>query len=205
MLARLTSFFATLAHEAPPAQPSALQDLCEAARRGDDYAAKAMVAALYPVVIRVVRNHLPTRLDEEDVAQEIFMKIFAKLDQYRGDAPLEHWVSRLSSTTCIDLLRRQKARPEVRFADLSSAEELLLEQRQSRDLGEESQESSLESQEVVDGLLSNLKPNMQLVLRLMDVEQKSVLEVCEITGWGASKVKVTAMRARRKLAEILGG
>jgi RNA polymerase sigma-70 factor (ECF subfamily) len=164
-----------------------------------------MVAALYPVVIRVVRNHLPTRLDEEDVAQEIFMKIFAKLDQYRGDAPLEHWVSRLSSTTCIDLLRRQKARPEVRFADLSSAEELLLEQRQSRDLGEESQESSLESQEVVDGLLSNLKPNMQLVLRLMDVEQKSVLEVCEITGWGASKVKVTAMRARRKLAEILGG
>jgi len=36
-------------------------------------------------------------------------------------------------------------------------------------------------------------------LRLMDLEKKSVRDVCELTGWGASKVKVTAMRARKKL------
>ena len=51
--------------------------------------------------------------------------------------------------------------------------------------------------------IAALKPDQQMVLRLLDLEQKSVREICSLTGWRESKVKVTAMRARRQLAETL--
>jgi RNA polymerase sigma-70 factor (ECF subfamily) len=51
----------------------------------------------------------------------------------------------------------------------------------------------------VQKLLETLKPQERIILQLMDLEQKSVRETCLLTGWGESKIKVTAMRARRKL------
>ena len=80
---------------------------------------RCLVEYLYPTVIRIVRRHLPRRAAEEHLAQDIFVKMFAKLDQYRGEVPLEHWVSRIAVNHCLNALRAQKARPESRMADLS--------------------------------------------------------------------------------------
>ena len=77
---------------------------------------------MYPLVIKIARSNLPRRVAEEDLAQEIFMKMFAKLEQYRGDLPFEHWVSRIAVNTCLNHLRAQRARPEMRWADLSEEE-----------------------------------------------------------------------------------
>ena len=59
-------------------------------RERDEDAARALVEHLYPLVIKIVRAHLPRALDEEDLAQEIFMKVFANAAQYRGEVPFEH-------------------------------------------------------------------------------------------------------------------
>ena len=97
-------------------------------RARDEDAARALVEHLYPLVIKIVRAHLPRRLDEEDLAQEIFMKVFANAAQYRGEVPFEHWVSRVAVSTCLDRLRAQKRRPEWRWADLSEREAEVLEE-----------------------------------------------------------------------------
>ena len=86
---------------------------------GDQSAAHDLVEFLYPQVIRIVRSRLPRRVSEEDLAQDIFLKMFSRIEQYRGDMPFTHWVSRISVTTCIDQLRKQERRPEFRYADLS--------------------------------------------------------------------------------------
>ena len=96
-------------------------------RARDEDAARALVEHLYPLVIKIVRAHLPRRLDEEDLAQEIFMKVFANAAQYRGEVPFEHWVSRVAVSTCLDRLRAQKRRPEWRWADLSEGEAEVLD------------------------------------------------------------------------------
>ena len=57
--------------------------------------------------------------------------------------------------------------------------------------------------ELIEKLLQSLNPREQMAIRLLDLEERSVQEVCDLTGWGASKVKVTAMRARRKLTKAL--
>ena len=170
---------------------------------GDQQAASDMVDALYTHVMRIVRSHLPRAADEQDLAQEIFMKMFNRIETWRGDQPFPHWVSRIAVNTCIDRLRRQRVRPEVRFADLSEEEADFLESTFTG--GDNSTEDSRDTDgsEVVEKLLATLNATEQTILRMLDLEQKSVQEVTALTGWGASKVKVTAMRARRKLNETL--
>lgn len=171
-------------------------------KRGDEAAARRLVDRLYPKLIRIVRNHLPATEEEQDLMQEVFLKMFSKLEQFRGEQPFDHWVARIALNTCYDRLRRQQTRRVRSFSDFSSEEAEFLQDAYAAQEYEEtpSEHVSATSLELLEKLLATLKPNEQLVLRLLDLEEKSVAEICDLTGWGASKIKVTAFRARRKLA-----
>ncbi|MFZ9936703.1 MAG: RNA polymerase sigma factor [Luteolibacter sp.] len=172
-------------------------------RQGCEVAANRLVEALYGHVLRIVRNHLPRGHDELDLVQEVFMKVFSSIDSFRGVQPLPHWVARIALNTCLDQLRRQKARPEVRFSDLSVTDagfvNLLMEGADATAAAA----TEYDGRELVERLLATLKPHERMILRMLDLEKKSLREVCELTGWGLSRVKVCAMRARRRLNEQL--
>ena len=173
----------------------------ERVRRRDQIAARDLVEHLYPLVIRIVRSHLPRRVAEEDLAQEIFLKMFTRLDQYKGAVAFTHWVSRIAVTTCIDQLRAQKRRPEFRWADLSEQEAEVLDSVLTNE-SDVAANDALAARELVYKLLGQLKPEDRLVLILLDLEQHSVAEISEITGWNQSLVKVRAFRARGKLKKL---
>ena len=173
----------------------------ERVRQRDQIAARELVDHLYPLVIRIVRAHLPRRVAEEDLAQEIFLKMFTRLDQYKGAVAFSHWVSRIAVTTCIDQLRAQKRRPEFRWADLSEKEAEVLDSVLTSE-SEVAANDALAARELVYKLLGQLKPEDRLVLQLLDLERHSVAEISEITGWNPSLVKVRAFRARGTLKKL---
>jgi RNA polymerase sigma-70 factor (ECF subfamily) len=173
----------------------------ERVRQKDQDSARALVEHLYPMVIRIVRSHLPRRVAEEDLAQDIFLKMFTRLEQYQGAVPFPHWVSRIAVTTCIDQLRAQKRRPEFRWADLSENEAKVLDAVMT-DERDTRPGDALAAHELVHKLLGQLKPDDQLVIRLLDLEQKTIAEICDLTGWNQTLVKVRAFRARRKLQKL---
>ena len=170
-------------------------------RQSDQAAARELVNHLYPMVIRIVRARLPRRAAEEDLAQEIFLKMFTRIDQYQGGVPFSHWVSRIAVTTCIDQLRAQKRRPEFRWADLSENEADVLDAVLTND-GDVEAGDAMAAHELVHKLLDQLKPDDRLVLQLLDLEQKTLAEVSELTGWNITLIKVRAFRARRKLPKL---
>src|SRR5204862_6003865 len=88
----------------------------------EEEAARELVRGLYPLVVKLVRSHRPARTSEEDLCQMIFIKVLQKLPQFSGKVPLEHWVSRIAINTCINQIQAEKARPELREADLSEEE-----------------------------------------------------------------------------------
>ena len=182
-----------------------MDHLVDLVKQGDDAAARQLVGDLYGQVISIVRKHLPhQRHDEEDLAQDIFLKMFTRIHQYQGQQPFPHWVSRIAVNTCLDRLRAQKVRPVRTFTDLNFDPTLFHDTVSWSDDGEERQNAPGEfSSELVEKLLATLKPEEQIILRMLDLEQKSVSEISELTGWGASKIKVTAMRSRRKLTATL--
>ena len=170
-------------------------------RRRDQAAARELVDHLYPLVIRIVRSHVPRRVAEEDLAQDIFLKMFTRLEQYQGAVPFPHWVSRIAVTTCIDQLRAQKRRPEFRWADLSENEAELLDAVVTNEK-DVAANDAMAAHELVHKLLDQLKPDDRMVLQLLDMEQKTIAEIGELTGWNTSLIKVRAFRARRKLRSM---
>jgi len=127
--------------------------------------------------------------------------MFTRMDQYQGAVPFTHWVSRIAVTTCIDHLRAQKRRPEYRLADLSETEADLVEAT-TVNANAVSPDNALASRELLFKLLDQLNPSDRMVIQLLDLDQNSIAEVSEITGWNGSLIKVRAFRARRKLQKL---
>ena len=181
---------------------SGLEECLARVREQDEDAARELVNHLYPLVIKIVRAHLSRRFSEEDLAQVVFMKIFANLDQYAGKVPFEHWVSRVAVNTCLNQLRSEKVRPELLWADLSEEEAHVI-----GSLGSTSNELDpaqfVAAKELVEKLLGLLNAEDRLLLRLMHLEGRTVAEVRQVTGWNVPVIKVRAFRARGKLRKHL--
>ena len=171
-------------------------------RENDPEASHTLVRELFPQVMKIVRGHLPRRMDAEDLAQMVFVKIFQKIDQYHGDAPFPHWVSRIAVNTCLNELRAEKARPELRWADLGEEQAEALQRVLDRDTGP-GIEHDVATRDLADRLLETLPARDRLILTLLDLEERSVAEVSAMTGSPEAVVKVRAFRARRRLRREL--
>jgi RNA polymerase sigma-70 factor (ECF subfamily) len=179
-----------------------LQACIAEVRAGSDAAARDLMQHLYPLVLKIVRSHRAKRESEEDLVQAVFIKVFGKLEQYSGEVPLSHWVSRVAVNTCLNQIAREKVRPEVRHADLSETEEEVLTSL-VRDESLDSPDQALASRDLIERLLEHLGPEDRLVIQLLHIEERTVEGVHEITGWSSALVKVRAFRARAKLRKHL--
>lgn len=171
-------------------------------RQGDESAARDLMARLHPLVLRLVRAHRPRRTDEEDLVQVVFIKVFTKLDQFSGAVPLQHWVSRIAVNTCLKALRYERVRPEIRLADLTEEAQQVVERLATTE-DELPESADPFSRELLVRLFDRLSAEDRLVVTLLNLQQKSVAEVHQITGWSAPLVKVRAFRARQKIKRLL--
>ena len=176
--------------------------LVQAALAHDDHAAGELVTRLYSLVAKIVRSHRPRRTSEEDLSQMIFIKVFQKLSQFSGQVPLEHWVSRVAVNTCLNQIAAEKARPELRHADLSEEEQAVVENLAASS-DELAPDRRFASRQLVEHLLEFLKPAERLVIDMLYLQQRSVEEIRQVTGWSTSLIKVRAFRARRKMRDQL--
>ena len=176
--------------------------LVQAALEHDDAAARTLVQKLYPLVAKVVRSHRPRRTAEEDLCQMIFIKMFQNLSQFSGRVPLEHWVSRIAVNTCLNQIEAERVRPELREADLSEEQAAVVKAltATSEELAPDQQ---FASRQLVEHLLTALKPAERLVIDLLYLQGLSVEEVRKRTGWSGALVKVRAFRARLKMKQQL--
>jgi RNA polymerase sigma-70 factor (ECF subfamily) len=174
------------------------RNLVAAALRDDDEAARELVRRLYPLVAKLVRAHRPARSAEEDLCQMIFIKVMQKLSQFSGKVPLEHWVSRIAINTCINQIQAEKARPELREADLSE-EQAAVVRNLAATASELAPDQSFASRELVEHLMNALQPAERLVIDLLYLQQQTVAEIQKTTGWSGALVKVRAFRARQKM------
>ena len=170
--------------------------------RGDALAAEAMVERLRPLVTAVVRRRVPARTDEVDLIQSVFLRVFAKLDQYSGKAPLEHWVSRIAISTCANEFRYERKRPELRRADLSVEQDEVLDHLNKSD-AELSPQRQVAARELVNKLLERLSPKEHLVITMLYIEGRTLQEIHSSTGWSVLAAKLLAFRARNKMKKAL--
>lgn len=170
-------------------------------QEGDQRAAQALVVHTHPLVLKLARAYRAQAHSHDDLVQEVYLTMFARLDRYeaRAGVPFEHWLSRLAVNVCRDVLRAEGRRPTL--ANLSPAAEQELAVLHGAPGRHEDHGAA---RELVDALLCRLPPDDRLVLTLLDLEGRSVAEISQLTGWSKTLVKVRAFRARLRLKALVG-
>jgi RNA polymerase sigma-70 factor (ECF subfamily) len=176
-------------------------DLIAAVLRGDSASFEPLVAKYSPRVFATARRYARRSSEVEDIAQEVWLKAFDKLRSYRGEAPFEHWLMRLTVRTCFDFLRGHQRNREASFSDLSQPENDWLERFMAAP--ESAGEHAEAAKVLVARILDKLSPAARLVITLLEIEDRSVREISELTGWSVALVKVRAFRARAQMRKIV--
>jgi RNA polymerase sigma-70 factor (ECF subfamily) len=176
-------------------------ELIAAVLKGDTASFEPLVRKYSPRIFATARRYARRESEVEDIAQEVWSKAFQKLATFRAEAPFEHWLMRLTVHTCYDFLRSHQRNREVSFSDLTDAEEDWLDRfRVEPDSASETAEAT---RALVNRLLEQLSPPARLVITLLEIEEKSVKEISELTGWSVALVKVRAFRARAEMRKCL--
>jgi len=184
----------------PATEPSDAE-LIEAVLRGSPSSFEPLIRKYQPRIFATVRRYARRESEIEDIAQEVFLKTFQKLHTFRGQAPFEHWLMRLTLRTCYDFLRAHRRRPEINFSDYAMPDTDWLQHLAGQDDSFPADASM--AREVVQLVFEKLSPRSRLVLTLLELEDRSVKEVASLTGWSVSLVKVQAFRARAEMRKCL--
>jgi len=177
-----------------PMEAPSDEGLIKAALSGDDEAFTELVKRHKRKVFSMVARYARNTYELDDICQEIFIKAYQNLKKYRGDAPFEHWLSKITINACYDELR--KRRREGNNVPIDNVTSSL------RDPASEEM-SSNKAWEILKHALAKLPSEDRLVITLLNLEEKSVSEISALTGWTKAKVKVRAFRARKELKRIL--
>jgi RNA polymerase sigma factor (sigma-70 family) len=167
--------------------------------RGDERAARELAERLRPTILKCIRRRLPRWMDEEDLMQNVFAKVFSHLHQFSGSVPLEHWVSRIAINTSLNQIDYESVRPEMRMSDLSEEQEAVLQNRPGVNDGAQDRDYA---REAIELLLAQLNPDERLIITLLHIEQRSTQEISQMTGLSISLVKVKAFRTRHKMRRL---
>src|ERR1700729_2260320 len=98
-------------------------ELIAAVLKGHTASFEPLVAKYSPRVFATARRYARRESEVEDIVQEVWLKSFQKLGSFRGDAPFEHWLMRLTVRTCYDFLRSHQRNRETAFSELTDTEE----------------------------------------------------------------------------------
>lgn len=187
--------------QTPPGTEASDLELIQSVLEGESGSFEPLIRRYQPRVFATVRRYTRKESEVEDVVQEVFVKVFHKLHTFRGQAPFEHWLMRLTLRTCYDFLRAHRRRPEISFSDCTAPDGDWLQRFASHD--DSSPADAAMAREVVGLVFERLSPRSRLVLTLLELEDRSVREVASLTGWSVSLVKVQAFRARAEMRKVL--
>lgn len=176
-------------------------ELIAAVLQGDAASFEPLVKKYSPRIFATARRYARREDEVQDIAQEVWLKAFQKLATFRGDAPFEHWLMRLAVRTCYDFLRGHQRNRESSFTDLSEPENDWLERFVADPAG--APEEAAAAKHLVDRLLEQLSPSARLIITLLEIEDRSVKDIAQLTGWSVPLVKVRAFRARAEMRKIL--
>ncbi len=180
------------------------RDLVARCQNGDELAFEELVRKYQQTIINLVYHNLGYRADVEDVAQEIFAKVYFSLPKFDSSRPIFPWIYRIAINQCYDELRRAKRRRVHSFTELSLQEtdaiDRLMNQHESR---AESSEDQQEMSSLLNKMLASLPAQQRTAVVLRDLENVPYDKVAEILDCTEQAARLKVFRARTRLRELI--
>ena len=173
-------------------------ELIGQAQAGNDAAFNRIVTAYRKRILGTIARLIGRPEDVEDVAQEVFLRLYFSLDQLRTPEVFEPWLYRLTVNASYDYLRRQRRRNESRMADLSEQQVMMADALAGGKQDNEAQRKG-EVRELVEELLDSVSSEDRMLLTLKEVEGLSLKELERIYSVNENALKVRLFRARQRV------
>ncbi len=169
------------------------------AQGGDDDAYNEIVRLYRRRILGTVYRLIGRTEDVEDVAQDVFVRLYYSLKQLREPGVFEPWLYRLATNAAYDYLRkRRRAASHVRMADMSEEQMVVADAAESskRDADERKR---TEVRELLDALFGEVKEEDRVLLTLKEIEGLTLKELAKIYEVNENALKVRLFRARQRV------
>jgi RNA polymerase sigma factor, sigma-70 family len=164
--------------------------------RGESSLYASLVKRYQNFVFTIALRYIPNRHDAEEIAQDVFVKAYRSLADFRGDSKFSTWLYTIVTTTCITFLRKKK--PEVHSLDNEKVVEVADNQHAGFKANQVEQKSKAQ---MVNKAIQLLSINDARILTLFYQGEQSLEEIGRIIGAEPNTVKVKLHRARTRLKE----
>lgn len=178
--------------------------LIKKAARGDVESFEKLIEAHQKKVFNIALGMLKNPADAEDIAQDVFIKVYKSLKNFKGQSSFSTWLYRVTTNTCLDELRRRKTRQTF-----SIDEEIVTQEGEvSKQVVDDSPspDEILEKNELkrnISHAISKLAKEHRTVIVLRDMQGFSYEEIANILQLPLGTVKSRINRARLTLKDIL--
>jgi RNA polymerase sigma-70 factor (ECF subfamily) len=180
---------------------AALVRRCQA---GDQQAFQEIVERHQSKVFSIIYGIVRSRNDAEDIAQQVFTKVYFSIKNFDLRSSLLTWIYKITVNECYDYLRKQKVRRLVYEADMSEEEAQRLQNTESPASRRVPIDQDLERRDFVMKLLMKVPEEDRMLLIEKEVEGRTVEELAASTGLNENTIKVKLFRARQKLVKAAG-
>jgi RNA polymerase sigma-70 factor (ECF subfamily) len=171
------------------------QDLVSRAQSGDDSAFQELVTSWQRRIVGMVARLTGAYDEAEDIAQEVFVRVYFSLGTLREPGQFEPWLYRIAKNAAMDYLRRRR---RLRFSDLSEEQVFAAERAEAmRDSVAERDRERM--RELAHELLDLLGPEDRSLLVMKEIEGLSVKQLCDVFGASENTIKVRLFRARKRV------
>jgi len=178
-------------------------ELIRRAQAGDGAAFNEIVTAYRKRILGTITRVIARPEDVEDVAQEVFLRLYFSLDQLRTAEVFEPWLYRLTVNAAYDYLRKHRRRPEYRMSDLSE-QQVMMADAVAGGKVEQDEQYQKKIRDSVDALLGAVSEQDRILLMLKEVEGLSLKELEKIYQVNENALKVRLFRARQRVLKAFG-
>jgi len=182
-------------------QNTAEGTLVQRAQAGDESAFREIVERYQSKVFSIIHGIVRQRNDVEDIAQQVFAKVYVSIRNFDFRSSLITWIYKITVNECFDYLRKRKVRRLVYESDLSEDEVRRVENSEPAVDRQLPADSSLAQRDYMLKLLTRVSEEERMLLMLKEVEGYSVEELATRTGMNENTIKVKLFRARQKLVK----
>ncbi|WP_109852019.1 RNA polymerase sigma factor [Aquimarina sp. AU58] len=172
---------------------------------GDSSAFEAIISNTKGLVIQIIYKMVRNHEDRKDLAQEVYLKVYDKLDGFKFNSKLSTWIATITYNTCLNYLKKKK----IPILDIDRNEEKELWEKISintfcySDNQTEAYIFKKERSQILTLAIEKLPPLYKTLITLYHNEELSYSEITDITGLPEGTVKNYLYRARKKLKENL--